>query len=582
MGTESRKLAAILFADMVGFSALRQAVALELRDAMMALAAEMFPPHRGRLVNTMGDGFMAEFPTAIDAVQFATGLQEAIAARNGKGEHEGVTRLRVRMGVHVGEVIIQGDGLYGANVNIAARCEKLAAPGGICMTDQVWEQVRDDLGKRARNLGRMRARNIRQRFTFYHLDPPGAGLGFRLAHRVRSSTVAAGMFRLVTAGAVVLMLGLFAARAYWNWRQPRTSQEWLQRGEQLLVNYDYPGHLTNALDALHEAARLDGGNTRAVANLGWAYWLLYEETEREEARGEASRWSSNALTLNTENPRAQLVRGLVARNMLNWPAATNHLLKANDLTRSADGLVLVSLAGAFRSVGNTGIAAQFAQMAEQNAGNRWDVFQRLAKYYFRSESQTAELRHARACCEQALRYSPTSPLVRILLGQILLMQNQPVRAKEEFDRAMKLRRTANELSAIGSAYLKVGNCAQALDYFLQANRADPSKYLYHVNTGIAQYQCSNPDGAKEQFGMALAQIEETLRSGGENGLTRAYSGLCRAALGQSDQARSDLERALEEERLDLQVLRVVRRAYKILGDGEKVGGIEQLLRQRGD
>jgi tetratricopeptide (TPR) repeat protein len=273
---------------------------------------------------------------------------------------------------------------------------------------------------------------------------------------------------------------------------------------------------------------------------------------------------------------------LVARNTLDWPVATNHLLKANDLTRSTDGLVLVSLAGAFRSLGNASNAAHFAQMAEQNAGNRWDVFQRLAKYYFRSESQAAELRHARACCEQALRYSPASPLVRILLGQILVMQNQPARAKEEFDRAIKLRRTANELSAIGSVYLKVGNCAQSLDYFLQASRADPSKYLYHVNAGIALRQCSNADGAKEQFGMALAQIENTLRSSGENGLARAYCGFCRAGLGQSEQARADLESALQEARLDLQVLRVVRRAYQILGDGAKVREIEELLRQSGD
>jgi Tfp pilus assembly protein PilF len=240
---------------------------------------------------------------------------------------------------------------------------------------------------------------------------------------------------------------------------------------------------------------------------------------------------------------------------------------------------LVCLAGAFRSAGNASSAAQVAQLAEQNAGSRWEVFQRLASYYFRSESQTAELRHARVCAEQAVRYSPKSPSAHLLLGRILLMQNQTSGAKDEFDRALKLRHTANEFSAIGSAYLKASICNLAIENFLQASRNDPSKYLYHVNAAIALLQCSGRDAAKEQFGLALAQIEDALRAGGEKALTRAYSGFCRAPLSQTEQARGDLERALQEAPLDQQVLRVVRRGYQILGDHEKVRELERRLGQ---
>jgi class 3 adenylate cyclase len=224
MGTESRKLAAIVFADMVGFSALRQTVALELREAMMALATQELALHRGRLVNTMGDGFFAEFPTALDAVQFAVALQEAVEARNSASPE--AARLRLRIGAHVGEVIIQGDNLLGENINIASRTEELAAPGGICMTNQVWEQVRDDLGARPRSLGKIRARHIQLPLTFYHIDPPGSGLRFRLAHRFR--TGALGLGRIPVTAAILLMLCLLAL-LLWGQRRPRTAEAFFNR-----------------------------------------------------------------------------------------------------------------------------------------------------------------------------------------------------------------------------------------------------------------------------------------------------------------------------------------------------------------
>src|SRR6185369_10075224 len=97
--TDNRELVAILFADMVGFAALRQSVALELRAEMLALAKAALSRHRGQLVNTMGDAFLAKFLTADEAVRFSFLLQEIIGQRNA-GQHR-PRRFRLRLGMHL-------------------------------------------------------------------------------------------------------------------------------------------------------------------------------------------------------------------------------------------------------------------------------------------------------------------------------------------------------------------------------------------------------------------------------------------------------------------------------------------------
>jgi adenylate cyclase len=145
-GTEQRKLAAIMFTDMVGYSALSQrneALALELLAENQRLQREQFPRFNGREVKDTGDGFLVEFPNALHATQCAVEIQRAIAARNGAqppGRH-----IQIRIGIHVGDVVHREADMYGDGVNIAARIEPLAVGGGICLSDTVYAQVRNKL-----------------------------------------------------------------------------------------------------------------------------------------------------------------------------------------------------------------------------------------------------------------------------------------------------------------------------------------------------------------------------------------------------------------------------------------------------
>ena len=142
-----RRLAAILAADVVGYSKLMGKDETGTLASLKAHRTELFEPkaaqHNGRTVKLMGDGELMEFPSVVEAVQFAVEIQCAMQDRN-----EGIPedrRIQFRMGVNVGDVVIDDDDLYGDGVNIAARLESLAEPGGIALSRTARDQVRDRL-----------------------------------------------------------------------------------------------------------------------------------------------------------------------------------------------------------------------------------------------------------------------------------------------------------------------------------------------------------------------------------------------------------------------------------------------------
>src|SRR5690348_2083501 len=131
--TENRRLAAIMFTDMVGYSRLAQnneALALDLLEEHQCLLRTQFALQKGREVKITGDGFLVEFPSALDAMKCAVEIQKTIVSRNSTQPKE--QQFQVRIGVHVGDVVQREADMYGDGVNIAARIEPLALSGGIC------------------------------------------------------------------------------------------------------------------------------------------------------------------------------------------------------------------------------------------------------------------------------------------------------------------------------------------------------------------------------------------------------------------------------------------------------------------
>jgi adenylate cyclase len=162
VGHVQRRLAAILAADVAGYSRLMGADEEGTLAALTAHRTELIEPciaeHRGRVVKTTGDGLLAEFASVVDAVRCAVAFQEGIVRRNADIPEE--CRIEFRIGVNLGDVIVQEDDIYGDGVNIAARLESLAEPGGICVSDMVHAGVRNKLALRFANLGERSLKNI--------------------------------------------------------------------------------------------------------------------------------------------------------------------------------------------------------------------------------------------------------------------------------------------------------------------------------------------------------------------------------------------------------------------------------------
>src|SRR2546422_3329951 len=159
---EHRKLAAIMFSDMVGYTTLTQrdeTLALRLLDEQRRVLREIFPKFDGHEIETTGDGFLVEFDSALAAARCAIQIQRRLAERNISVPPD--HRIEVRIGIHVGDVVHRHGHVLGDGVNIAARLQPLAEPGGICISVDVARQVQHNLEASVVRVGEKELKNIR-------------------------------------------------------------------------------------------------------------------------------------------------------------------------------------------------------------------------------------------------------------------------------------------------------------------------------------------------------------------------------------------------------------------------------------
>ena len=170
-----RRLTAIMSTDVVGYSRL---MGIDEAGTLAALNAHRdacidpeIEARQGRIVKLMGDGSLVEFPSVVDAVQCAAAIQDGIAARN--AEIPSDKRVEFRIGINLGDIIVEGDDIYGDGVNIAARLQELCAPGGVAVAAVVFDQVDGKLDLAFDDLGEKRAKNIAKPLRVYSVRIDG-------------------------------------------------------------------------------------------------------------------------------------------------------------------------------------------------------------------------------------------------------------------------------------------------------------------------------------------------------------------------------------------------------------------------
>jgi TolB-like protein len=208
--TEGRKLAAILVADVVGYSRLAGVDEERTLSRLRGLRSDLIDPaiaaHHGRVVKRTGDGSIIEFRSAVDAVRCAIEVQSGLSERNAGVPEE--RRIQFRVGVHVGDVVEESDGdLMGDGVNIAARLEAAAEPGGICLSEDAYRQVRDKLNERFVDLGEKTLKNITRPVRVHALDVGQPASAKPMAPKRRPTL--APLAALIAASVVLIAVGFW-------------------------------------------------------------------------------------------------------------------------------------------------------------------------------------------------------------------------------------------------------------------------------------------------------------------------------------------------------------------------------------
>ena len=201
-----RRLAAILVADVVGYSRLMGEDEAGTLDALKAHRKELIDAkiaaHEGRIVKLMGDGMLAEFPSVVEAVKCAVAVQLGMAERNAAVAAD--RRIELRIGINLGDVIVDGDDIYGDGVNVAARLESLAEPGGICVRRTVRNQVRDKLPLSFEDMGEIEVKNIARPIRAFRVlsKPAAATAGKRARFRLKPAIAVGAVVAVIAVGAI--------------------------------------------------------------------------------------------------------------------------------------------------------------------------------------------------------------------------------------------------------------------------------------------------------------------------------------------------------------------------------------------
>jgi TolB-like protein/class 3 adenylate cyclase len=508
--TATRRLAAILAADVAGYSRLmgadEEGTHERLRGHLRDLIEPKIAEHRGRVVKNTGDGFLAEFASVVDAVRYAVEMQRGMADRDVDTAPE--KRIEFRVGINLGDVIAEGEDIFGDGVNVAARLEALAEPGGICVSRVVRDQVRDKLDFAFDNLGEQQVKNIARPVRVYGLRPeavadppassaPPAGPVLQSAGAPRLSIVvlpfanlsndpdqqffADGITEDLTTDlsrlADMFVISRNTAFAYRN--KPVDTR---QIGRELGVRYVLEGSVRRSGNRVRVNAQLIDAETdrhlwaeRFDRDTGDLFALQDEVTSRiavalnlELVTSEAGRTTEHPDVLD------YILRG---RAVFNKPSTRDNYAEAISLFERA-------LALDPRSV-----EAQ-SRLASALAGRVLDDM---------TPSRAADIERAEDLVGRTLAQSPNNPHAHYAKGQVLRAQNHLDEAIAEYETLLALNRNfMNAYAHIGRCKLLTGSAEEAILLHEQAIRLsprDPNIDLWYHRIGEAHLVQSRIDEA---------------------------------------------------------------------------------------
>jgi adenylate cyclase len=506
----TRRLAAILAADVAGYSRLMGVDEEGTHERLKSHRRELVDPkireHQGRMVKTTGDGLLVEFPSVVDAMRCAAEVQRGMIDRESAATEE--RQIRFRIGVNLGDIIAEGGDIFGDGVNVAARLEALAEPGGICISRTVRDQIRDKLAYQFEDLGEQSVKNIARPVRVYALRPeaiadlpaarappptaiPQPAIAPRLSIVVLPFTnlsddreqqyFADGITEDVTTD-LSRIGGSFVISRNTAFTYKDKPVDAKQVGRELGVRYVLEGSVRRSGNQLRINVQLIDAETGAHL---WAERFDRDTGDLFALQDEIT--NRIAMALNFELIAAEAIRptehpdaldyilrgraaGLQARTRNFYEEAIGHYERA---------LTLDPLS----------VEAQ-SRLADMLAGRVMDNL---------TNSATVDIERADELSRQALAASPRSPYAHLAKAQVLRAQGRCEEAIPEYETAIALNRNwANPISQLGQCKFLTGSPEEAIALVEQAIRLsprDPNIANWYRRVGVMHLLQSRNDEA---------------------------------------------------------------------------------------
>jgi adenylate cyclase len=546
-----RRLAAILAADVVGYSRLMGVDEAGTLARLKAHRSELIDPalaaRGGRMVKLMGDGALVEFASVVDAVACAVEIQRGMALRNaGAADSE---RIAFRIGINLGDVIVEGDDIYGDGVNVAARLEALAPPGGICISGKVHDEVLDKLDLAYEDLGDQPVKNIARPVRVYRVRPEAGAPGAR--HRAGGSP---GALAPAEAPSIVVLafqnMSTDPEQAYFADGIAEDIITDLSKISGLLViarnsAFSYKGRTLDLRQvcrelgvryALEGSVRRAGNRVRITAQLIdgtsgghlWAERYDRELTDIFELQDEVTRKIVAALEvrLTPEERRRVAGRGTGNVEAYDWYLRGRELVWRHTRDAVAEARPLLERALAL----DPNFVLPYVHLAlghVQDYVNRW------------SADPERSLALAGELADRAAGLDPAEPQARFALAIVHIWQRRLEESIADARRAIALDPNfADAYGTLGNALHYAGRAAESLEQYAQMARLNP-----HYPP-IFLFFMAQDHFALGHYQEAARLLERRLARQPESDISRVLLAACYGWLGRADEARAAWEEAL--------------------------------------
>jgi adenylate cyclase len=545
----TRRLAAILAADVAGYSRLmgadEEGTHERLKGHLRELVDCKIEEHRGRIVKSTGDGFLAEFPSVVDAVRYGAELQRAMIDRNAGVPED--RRMRFRIGINLGDIIVEGGDIFGDGVNVAARLEALAKPGGVCVSGTVYDQIRDRLPFAFEDLGEQSVKNIARPVRVYELrseavanapplSAPGASplpqppvaprlsivaLPFaNLSNDPEQQYFADGITEdLTTDLSRIPHMFVISRNTAFTYQGKRVDTK--QVGRELEVRYVLEGSVRRSGNRVRINAQLIDAETDAHL---WAERFEGDTSDLFALQDEVT--SRIAVSLNLE-----LISTEAARPTAN-PDALDYILRARAArakkppTRDVFAEVISLLEHALLLDPQSADAK--SHLASVLSGRVLDAM---------TDTPTADIERANELTEQALAAAPRSPLAHYAMGNVLRAQHRYGEAIPEYQRVLALdRNRAFAYFALGECKLYTGSIEETIPLVEHAIRLSPSE----GQRGVWYGQIGRVHLLQSRTDEAVIWLEKARNQTPAHSTFRSYLAAAYALNGETERAALEL------------------------------------------